>query len=95
MERTLVIVKPDGVQRALVGQIIARFEARGLRIAGMKLMQISRETAEKHYAEHKGKPFYEGTVAYMTSAPVVVLCLEGQGGPGADRPRQSAHDALL
>ena len=94
MERTLVIVKPDGVQRALVGEIIKRFESRGLRIAGMKLMQISRQTAEQHYAEHKGKPFYEGTVAYMTSAPVVVMCLEGPDAVAAARATMGATNPL-
>jgi nucleoside-diphosphate kinase len=94
MERTLVIVKPDGVQRALVGEIIKRFEARGLRIAGMKLIRISRETAERHYAEHKGKPFYEGTVAYMTSAPVVVMCLEGPDAVAAARATMGATNPL-
>ncbi len=94
MERTLIIVKPDGVQRALVGEIIKRFEARGLRIAGMKMMQISRDTAEKHYAEHKGKFFYEGTVAYMTSAPVVVLCLEGPDAVAAARATMGATNPL-
>ncbi len=94
MERTLIIVKPDGVQRALVGEIIKRFEARGLRIAGMKMMQISRDTAEKHYAEHKGKSFYEGTVAYMTSAPVVVLCLEGPDAVAAARATMGATNPL-
>lgn len=77
MERTLIIIKPDGVQRSLVGEVIARFERRGLRIAGLKLMRISRPLAEEHYAEHKGKPFYEGVVQYMTSSPVVVMVLEG------------------
>ncbi len=94
MERTLVIVKPDGVQRALVGEIIKRFESRGLRIAGMKLMRISRETAEQHYAEHKGKGFYDGTVAYMTSAPVVVLCLEGPDAVAAVRATVGATNPL-
>ena len=94
MERTLAIIKPDGVQRALVGEIIKRFEARGLRIAGMKLMRISRETAEQHYAEHKGKGFYEGTVAYMTSAPVVVLCLEGPDAVAAARATMGATNPL-
>ncbi len=94
MERTLVIIKPDGVQRALVGEIIKRFEARGLRIAGMKLMQIPRETAERHYAEHKGKPFYEGTVAYVTSAPVVVMCLEGPDAVAAVRATMGATNPL-
>ncbi len=94
MERTLVIVKPDGVQRALVGEIIKRFESRGLRIAGMKFMRISRDTAERHYAEHKGKPFYEGTVAYMTSAPVVVMCLEGPDAVAAVRATMGATNPL-
>jgi nucleoside-diphosphate kinase len=94
MERTLVIIKPDGVQRALVGEIIKRFESRGLRIAGMKLIKISRETAEKHYAEHKGKPFYEGTVAYMTSAPVVVMCLEGPDAVAAARATMGSTNPL-
>ena len=66
MERTLIIIKPDGVQRALVGNVISRFEQRGLRIAGMKLIQISRELAEEHYAEHKGKGFFEPTVKFIT-----------------------------
>ena len=93
-ERTLIIVKPDGVQRALVGKVIARFESRGLRIAGMKLMQISRALAEEHYAEHKGKPFYEGTVKYMTSAPVVVLVLEGPDAIAAARATMGATNPL-
>lgn len=77
MERTLIIIKPDAVQRGLVGEIITRFERRGLRIVGMKFMQIDRALAEKHYAEHKGKSFYESLLAYITSAPVVVMVLEG------------------
>ncbi len=77
MERTLIIIKPDAVQRALIGEIIRRFESRGLRIAGMKFMQISRELAQKHYAIHEGKPFFEGLLDYITSAPVVVMALEG------------------
>ena len=76
LERTLVLVKPDGVQRGLVGTILGRFEATGMKLVGMKLMQISEELAERHYAEHKGKPFYEGLVNYITSAPVIALCLE-------------------
>ncbi|MBL8131217.1 MAG: nucleoside-diphosphate kinase [Anaerolineae bacterium] len=78
MERTLIIVKPDAVQRGLTGEIIRRFEQRGLKIVGMKFMQVSRELAQKHYAEHEGKPFYEGLVAYITSSPVVVLALEAK-----------------
>lgn len=77
MERTLIIVKPDGVQRGLVGQIITRFEARGFKLAGLKLMRISRELAERHYAEHQGKPFYESLVSFITSSPVVVGVVEG------------------
>jgi len=90
MERTLVIIKPDGVQRALVGEVIKRFEARGLRIAGLKLMHISRELAHEHYAEHKGKPFFEGTVQFITSAPVVVMCLEGPNAIAAARQTMGA-----
>lgn len=78
MERTLVIIKPDGVQRGLAGDIISRFERRGLRIAAMKLMQISLELAQRHYAVHKGKPFYEPLLQYITSGPVVVMVLEGR-----------------
>ncbi|HEU5349464.1 MAG TPA: nucleoside-diphosphate kinase [Ktedonobacterales bacterium] len=77
MEQTLIIVKPEGVQRGLIGQVLARFESKGLKIVGLKLMHISRETAEKHYAEHAGKPFYEGLVGHITSSPVVVGVLEG------------------
>ena len=76
MERTLIIVKPDAVQRGLIGEIVARFERRGLRIVGMKFMQIDRELASRHYGEHKGKSFYESLIAYITSAPVVVMVLE-------------------
>lgn len=90
MERTLIIVKPDGVQRALVGEIIARFERRGLRLAGLKLIQISRALAEEHYAEHKGKGFFEGTVQFMTSAPVVVMVLEGPNAIAAARQTMGA-----
>ncbi len=77
LERTLVLVKPDGVQRALVGTILGRLEATGMKIVSMKLMQVSDALAQRHYAEHEGKPFYEGLVNYITSAPVVALCLEG------------------
>ena len=77
MERTLIIVKPEGVQRGLIGEVIARFERKGLKVVGLKLIQIPREMAEKHYAEHVGKPFYEGLVSHITSSPVVVGVLEG------------------
>lgn len=77
MERTLVLVKPDGVQRGLIGEIVTRFERRGLRLVAMKFMQIDRELAERHYGEHKGKPFYEGLLQYITSAPSVAMVWEG------------------
>ena len=78
MERTLVIVKPDGVQRGLVGPIITRLEQRGLKIVAMKMMHISRELAHRHYAVHEGKSFFEGLINYITSAPVVVMVIEGR-----------------
>jgi len=74
--RTLVFVKPDGVRRGLVGEIISRFERRGIRIVGLKMVQPSRELAEKHYAVHRDKPFYESIVNFITSGPVVVMALE-------------------
>lgn len=77
MERTLIILKPDAVQRRLIGRIMQRFEDKGLIVAGMKLMQISRDLAEEHYAPHKGKPFYPGLIDYITSGPVVVMVLQG------------------
>jgi nucleoside-diphosphate kinase len=77
VERTLIIVKPEGVQRGLIGQVIARFEQKGLKVVGLKLMQIPREMAERHYAEHAGKAFYDGLVGHITSSPVVVGVLEG------------------
>ncbi len=76
-ERSLVILKPDCVCRGLTGEIIGRFERKGLRIAALKITTIARATAETHYAEHKGKPFYPGLVDFITSAPVVVMALEG------------------
>jgi nucleoside-diphosphate kinase len=77
LERTLIIIKPDAVQRGLIGTIITRFERRGLRIAAMKMMHITRELAKRHYAIHEGKPFYEPLIEYITSSPVVVMVLEG------------------
>jgi len=79
MERTLAIIKPDAVQRGLVGTVIQRLERRGLRIAAMKMMRMTKDLAERHYGIHKGKPFYEGLVSYITSGPVVVMALEGNG----------------
>jgi len=78
MERTLIILKPDAVQRGLIGPIITRLEQRGLRFAAMKLMQITPDLAARHYAIHKGKPFYEGLVQFITSGPVVVAVIEGK-----------------
>ena len=78
-ERTLIIIKPDGVQRGLVGEILGRLERRGLKLEGLKLMQVERALAEKHYAEHVGKGFYEGLVGYITSSPVVVGVFSGKG----------------
>lgn len=85
MERTLIIIKPDAVQRGLTGEILRRFEQRGLRIIGMKFMQISRELAARHYAIHQGKGFYDGLVNYITSSPVVVIALEGTNAVQAAR----------
>ena len=79
MERTLIILKPDAIQRGLIGKIITRFEEKGLQVVGAKLLLITGELAEKHYAVHKGKPFYDSLVRFMTSSPVVVLALQGKG----------------
>jgi len=79
------LIKPDGVQRGLVGPILGRFEARGLKIVGLKLMQVPRGLAERHYAEHLGKPFYDGLLNYITSAPVVAFVLEGSNAVVAVR----------
>jgi nucleoside-diphosphate kinase len=85
MEQTLVLVKPDGVQRGLVGPILARFEARGLKIVGLKLLQVSTALAERHYAVHQGKPFYQGLISYITAGPVVAMVLEGTNAIAAVR----------
>ena len=101
MERTLIIVKPEGVQRGLIGQTLLRFEVKGLKVVGLKLLRISRELAERHYAEHQGKPFYEGLVAHITSSPVVVGALEGPDAIavaraliGATNPRAAAPGTI-
>jgi nucleoside-diphosphate kinase len=77
VERTLIILKPDAVQRALCGELITRFERRGLRIVGLKLVRVDDNLAGRHYAEHEGKPFYPGLIEYITSGPVVVMAAEG------------------
>jgi nucleoside-diphosphate kinase len=79
METSLIILKPDAVQRGLMGRIISRFEEKGLQIMGAKLMHISQELAAKHYADHASKPFYPGLVKFMTSSPVLVLAIRGNG----------------
>lgn len=85
MERTLVLVKPDGVQRGLIGEIIVRLERRGLRLAAAKFMQVSQELAETHYAVHKGKVFYDSLMRYITSAPVMAMVWEGPNAVAAVR----------
>lgn len=79
MEQTLVLVKPDGVERKLVGEILGRFERKGYRLVALKLLRISRDLAAVHYGEHRGKPFYPGLIDYITSGPVVAAVLEGEG----------------
>jgi nucleoside-diphosphate kinase len=79
MERTLVLIKPDAMQRGLATEVLGRFERRGLRIVGLKLMQVDRALAERHYGEHVGKPFFEGLVAYITSCPIIAAVFEGTG----------------
>lgn len=79
MERTFIAIKPDGVQRALVGEVIRRFEAKGFTLVGLKLMQASRELAEQHYAVHKERPFFAGLVDFITSGPLVAMVWEGDG----------------
>ncbi|MFT3685427.1 MAG: nucleoside-diphosphate kinase [Phycisphaerales bacterium] len=79
METTLIILKPDAVQRGLSGRIISRFEDKGLQVVGLKLMQISQQLAATHYEAHKERPFYAGLVKFMTSSPVVVLAIRGNG----------------
>lgn len=94
MDRTLIIVKPDAVQRGLIGEIIARFEGRGLKIVGMKLMQIDEALARRHYGVHEGKPFFEGLIRYITSAPVVVMVLQGPGAIEAARSTMGATNPV-
>jgi nucleoside-diphosphate kinase len=100
-ERTLVLIKPDGVQRLLVGRILARFEERGLKIVGLKLVKVDRALAERHYAVHRGKPFFEGLLAFITSAPLVALALEGpraigvvRSMVGSTRPEEAAPGTI-
>jgi nucleoside-diphosphate kinase len=101
LERTLVLVKPDGVQRLLAGRILARYEERGLRLVGLKLMQTSRDLAERHYAVHREKPFFAGLVEFITSGPLVAAVLEGPNAiavvramNGATRPHEAAPGTI-
>ena len=101
MERTLVLIKPDGVQRGLIGEVIARLERRGLRLVGAKFLQVSQELAETHYAIHKGKPFYDGLITYITSAPVMATVWEGPNAViavrqtmGATQPTEAAPGSV-
>jgi len=94
MERTLILVKPDAFERNLTGEIIARFERKGLRLAAMKLMKMDRELAQQHYAEHEGKPFFEELVTFITSAPLVAMVLEGDQVVAAARQVIGATNPL-
>ncbi|MGE0227986.1 MAG: nucleoside-diphosphate kinase [Dehalococcoidia bacterium] len=85
MERTLILVKPDAMQRGLAGEILARFERRGLRMVGLRLLKVDRNMAKRHYAEHVGKPFFDGLVNYITSAPIVAAVFEGSNAVAAAR----------
>ena len=91
-ERTLVLVKPDGVQRGLVGDVVSRLERRGLHLVGLKLMRIDEQLAARHYAEHVGKPFYPGLVRFITSSPVVAMVWEGPGAVALVRSTMGATD---
>jgi len=101
VERSLVLVKPDGVQRALIGEVVSRLERRGLRLVAAKFMAVTRELAETHYAIHKGRPFYDGLIAYIISAPVMAMVWEGPNAVaairqtmGATRPTEAAPGSL-
>lgn len=101
MERTLVLVKPDAVQRGLIGEVTRRLERRGLRLVAAKFMSVTRELAEEHYAVHAGKPFYPGLIDYITSAPVMAMVWEGPDAiaavrqtMGATRPTEAAPGSI-
>jgi nucleoside-diphosphate kinase len=94
MERTLILVKPDAFARNLTGEIIARFERKGMRLAALKHMTMTRELAERHYAEHEGKPFFEELVAFITSGPLVAMVLEGESAVEAARQVIGATNPL-
>lgn len=94
MEQTLVLIKPDGVRRGLVGEIIRRFENRTLKLKALKIVQPSKELMEKHYEAHRGKPFFDGVVAFMSSGPVVAMILEGDNAIAIVRGMMGALDPL-
>ena len=101
MERTLVIIKPDGVQRGLIGPIVNRIERRGLKIVAMKMLQVSPQLARRHYAVHEGKPFFDGLIHYITSGPVVLMVVEGPAAieivrstMGATNPAKAAPGTI-
>src|SRR6476619_7151667 len=100
-ERTLVLVKPDGVQRQLIGRILARYEARGLKVVGLKLVRVDRDLAERHYAAHREQPFFAGLVEFIISGPLVALALDGPNAiavvraiNGATRPHEAAPGTI-
>jgi nucleoside-diphosphate kinase len=92
VERTLLLVKPDGVQRGLVGEVLARLEKRGLKLIGLKMLWMDRPLAERLYAVHRGKPFYPGLVEYMTSGPIIAAVLEGPRAIGVVRQTMGETD---
>jgi len=94
MDRTLILVKPDAVARGLTGEIITRLERKGLQLAAMKLMTLDVATARRHYADHEGKPFFEGLLQFITSGPIVAMILEGAGAVEASRQIIGATDPL-
>lgn len=94
MQQTLILLKPDAVHRRLVGTVIERFERKGLRLVGLKLVTATRELAEKHYAVHKGKPFYESLLSFLTSGPTVALALEGREAVAACRSVMGVTDGV-
>jgi nucleoside-diphosphate kinase len=92
IERTLILVKPNGVERGLVGEVIARFERRGFTLKGLKLLQVSTELAEEHYEEHRDKPFFGGLVTFLTSSPIVAMVVEGISAVQVARDMMGATD---
>jgi nucleoside-diphosphate kinase len=101
LETTLILVKPDGVQRGLVGEVIGRLERKGLKIAGLKMVHVSEELANKHYGEHVGKPFFNSLVSFITSSPLIALAVEGENAVevsrnlmGATNPKEAAPGTI-